>query len=436
MSQNQTVTVSDRPSRERAAWDALPHDDAVDGNSDVRALASSCADLLVDGRYQLLRYVASGGMGSVWEALDVRRETRVALKMMTSANGRAESKERFLREITLASGLVGRHFPRVFGYGLHAGAPYLALELIEGDTLAARLQDRGRLALEDCRWLARELCEALGQAHDFGVVHRDITPKNLMIVGAVGAEELKVLDLGIARHALFDRKLTQPGTLVGSPRYMSPEQIGNGSVDGRSDLWSAAVVLYRALVGRHPFPGEEMEALEAALSQPAIPPSSVVPELGPAVDRFFEIALSKNVAGRFASATRLWTMFDAALEAPADAGAPVRVAADDRPAPPVDADTVVEGSAVAPCEAIAAERLAEDVPGLTNIKTRQLVRRDSVASAPSIAAGPLTAPVAMAAAPSPRIAEYMARARRHPAATAAVLLVACAIAALAVRLLV
>ncbi|MFO0612138.1 MAG: serine/threonine-protein kinase [Polyangiaceae bacterium] len=380
------VIPEEHPEETPFGWEGLTRDEPASASpaqkrttSKRRAVLSS---LLVDGKYRLVRHVARGGMGSIWEARDVTRgEMRLALKVMTAGSEAApEAKERFRREIALASGLVGPHFPRVHGYGLENEAPYLALEFLEGETLSERIRARGRLSIEECRWLARELCEALTAVHEFGIVHRDITPRNLMIVPSADGEILKVLDLGIARHALFDSKLTRPGMLVGSPRYMSPEQVANRDVDARSDLWSAACVIYRALVGADPFPGkDEIASLEWALSRPAVPPSTVLPELGPAVDAFFAIALSRRPADRFASARELGSAFlGATLGGPA-ASVGVEHAAPETPPAPAPAAQVVEGpmadSVVTRPDRAAPPRARESTIS-TGLKTRQFVRRD------------------------------------------------------------
>lgn len=243
----------------------------------------------------------------MWEAFDIRLEQRVALKVtpLTQDAGADRRADR-------TPLLVERHFPRVIDSGVQGSVRYLALELLEGETLAKRLVRQGRLSVGGCRWLGRELCAALGQAHELGVIHQDVTPTNLLFVNRAGSEELKVLGLEIAGDARFGA--SRPSALLGSPSFMSPEQAMRGDVDERSDLWSAAVVLYHALVGRHPFPGDDRRALAWAITKSAPPPSSLAPELGRSVDRFFEIALSKRPSGRFGSAAQLAWMFDDALD--------------------------------------------------------------------------------------------------------------------------
>jgi serine/threonine protein kinase len=285
---------------------------------------------VVGGRFRIERHLARGGMGAVWEATDLEASepsfARVALKTMTACTSAdPEGHERFRREIALAQGLVGPHFPRVSGAGVENGMPYLALELLEGETLLARLEREERLPLETCRWLMSELCAALGAAHDLGIVHRDVTPTNIFLAAGPNGPELKLLDLGIAKHELFSTKLTATGVLVGSPHYMSPEQVANVGVGYRTDLWSAGVVVYRALTGRRPFPGDTgMAVLAAALRKPAISPSEVLPELGLDVDAFFLTALAKNASNRFVSAERMARAFEAATAHLVGAVSPVR----------------------------------------------------------------------------------------------------------------
>lgn len=310
-SQNETEAVSNRDSSRDVRH---PQADAAEGVSGVRHLRlrrGPRVDALIDDRYRLVRYVARGATSTVWEAFDVRLEQRVALKVTPFAHDKGASPGKAERRTDRSPLLVGRHFPRVIDSGVEGSVRYLVLELLEGETLATRLEREGRLSIDACRWLGRELCAALGEAHELGVIHRDVTPENLMLVAGPGGEALKLLGVEVAGDARF--RASRPAVLVGSPRFMSPEQAARGDVDERTDLWSAAVVLYRALVGRHPFPGDDRRALAWASMKPAVEPSSVVPELGRGVDRFFEIALSKRPAGRFGSAAQLAWMFDDAL---------------------------------------------------------------------------------------------------------------------------
>lgn len=284
-------------------------------------------------RYVLVRHIATGGMGTVWEATDSRSTSvgheRVALKVMTHwCEAGHESRERFRREIALTSGLMGPHFPRIIDYGFDGETPYYAMELLHGETLHERIRRDVQLSITDALCMIRELGEALAVAHSFGVAHRDITPKNIYFsIDATGCEVVKVLDFGIARHAIFSSKLTRPGTLMGCAHYMSPEQARSGSaVDGRSDLWSAAVVLYQCLVGRRPFEGPPMRVIVAIARCEPIAPSQTVPALGDAVDAFFRRALARDPSHRYPTARALVAAFERAVSGllPAHGDSPSR----------------------------------------------------------------------------------------------------------------
>ncbi|MFO0615330.1 MAG: serine/threonine-protein kinase [Polyangiaceae bacterium] len=292
--------------------------------------APGCIGRVFGGRFRVDRFIARGGMGAIWEAADLRSlGSRVALKTLTDGTTNPKAHARFRSEVALAASLAGRHFPRVQGYGVEGGVPYLAMDLLEGETLRERMVRTGTLSIADCRWLVREVCEALSEAHDFGAIHRDITPKNLFIAKGSLGEELKVLDLGIAKHALFDTRVTEPGMLVGSPHYMSPEQImgskpwpsplepnvslGESILDPRSDLWALAVVVYEALVGRRPFVGKTtLDVIDATLRQTPARPSETRPELGRMLDGFFQIALAKDRDARLPTASAFAAAFDVA----------------------------------------------------------------------------------------------------------------------------
>lgn len=272
-------------------------------------------------RYRIIKHIANGGMGAVWEAEDlgpvVPRYARVALKILTQwGEVRDEARERFRRETALASGLVGDQFARVLGNGLDGDAPYIALELFTGETLHNRL-DGCVLSASECLEILRQAATGLDIAHSFGIVHRDISPKNLFLAKEPdGSVKLKILDFGIAKHGLFDSKLTEPGTLMGSLQYMSPEQVRSASAaDASSDLWSLAVVLYRCLLGRHPFKGENGKILVAITAQAHPSPSSISPMLGTQLDDFFATALAKDCRQRYRTGEAMVTAFEEAVAA-------------------------------------------------------------------------------------------------------------------------
>lgn len=285
----------------------------------VRKSGEPRAGAVFASRYKIIRHIATGGMGTVWEAEDLApvepRYERVALKVLTLwGEIRDEARERFRRETALASGLIGDQFARVLGNGLDGDVPYIALELFKGETLHDRLDGRV-LSPGESLDLLRQAAAGLDIAHSFGIVHRDISPKNLFLAKEPdGSEKLKILDFGIAKHGLFDSKLTEPGTLMGSLQYMSPEQVRSASAaDASSDLWSLAVVMYRCLLGRHPFKGENGQILVAIAAHDHPLPSSISPKLGDKLDAFFATALAKDCRQRYRTGEAMFTALEAAV---------------------------------------------------------------------------------------------------------------------------
>jgi hypothetical protein len=258
------------------------------------------------GRYIIERELGRGAMGVVCLAIDPHLGRKVAVKTYTLPDGvppdlAAEFRERFLREARAAASLSHPGLVTVFDAGEDAERrlPFIAMEFVSGCTLKQKLEAGGRL---DAAWVLSAgavLAEALGVAHRAGIVHRDIKPANILIRDEDGAA--KIADFGVAH--LKSSELTQTGTAPGSPGYMSPEQITSGDVDGRSDLFSLAVVLYEALCGRRPFKGNDLVALTYSIAhETQVPLARQMKDCPLALDRFFDRALSKDPAKRFPDA--------------------------------------------------------------------------------------------------------------------------------------
>jgi len=276
-------------------------------------------------RYRIDRFIARGGMGSLYEVVDLAAsgatELSFALKVLTPLEDDERAEARFRREAELARSLVGEPFPKLYQYGVEQGMPYMVMELFEGETLASRLRRQRTLSPRDCADLLRQLADGLEFAHAIGIVHRDITPRNLFFAVRVNSPEaLKILDFGIARHTVTESELTVPGTMLGSPHYVSPEQaVGTADIDGRTDLWSSAVVLYESLLGRRPFEGDAMTVVRSILCDPPSSPTMFAPRLGERVDSFFARALAKKPDERYETAREMADAFaDALREAPDD----------------------------------------------------------------------------------------------------------------------
>jgi serine/threonine-protein kinase len=260
-------------------------------------------------RYRLDRVLARGGMGSVWVAHDERLARTVAVKFMDpSLAGSEELQARFKREASAAGALRTRHVVQVHDFGVEDDTPYIVMELLEGEDLAARLSRVRRLPLAEAVAIGAQIARGLRHAHDAGIVHRDLKPQNLFLCREDDAEVVKILDFGVAKRTGLGGPLgdaTTTNQLLGSPQFMSPEQTRARGVDPRTDVWALGVILYRMLTGRLPFESEHMIDLMVRIqSEPHPPPSSIEPSLAP-LDAFFDRALAKEADQRFASAREL-----------------------------------------------------------------------------------------------------------------------------------
>ncbi len=219
---------------------------------------------ILAGKYRVERILGTGNMGVVVAATHLALGQLVALKfMLPSQSARKEPLERFVREARAAARLKSQHVTRVLDVGtLENGAPYMVMECLEGCDLAALLHTRGPLPLEEAVEYVLQACEAAGEAHAAGIVHRDLKPANLFLTTDTGgAPCIKVFDFGISKIA-GDLTLTREEQALGSPLYMSPEQISSSkNVDGRSDLWALGAVLFELVTGQTPFDAETMAQL-------------------------------------------------------------------------------------------------------------------------------------------------------------------------------
>ncbi|HEU4406904.1 MAG TPA: serine/threonine-protein kinase [Polyangiaceae bacterium] len=269
---------------------------------------------VIAGRYALERCLARGGMGSIWVARHLALDTLVAAKFInTRLVSSPIARVRFEREARAAAQLQSPHVVHVHDYGVEEDTPYLVMELLHGEDLGTRLRRVGTLPPPPVAEILVQAARALRRAHEAGIIHRDIKPGNVFLAQDDDTELVKLLDFGIAKAPSLgtDSEATKTGQVLGSPHYMSPEQArGLADVDHRSDLWGLAAVVYRALTGALPFPGEEVyEVLLRICSEPALPPSRHVPHLPPELDRFFERALAKVPSDRFQSALELAEAF-------------------------------------------------------------------------------------------------------------------------------
>ena len=268
--------------------------------------------IAVTPNIRLVRSLGEGGMGSVWLAEHLSLRTNVVVKFMSAelANS-TEAVERFSREAAAAAQVKSPHVVQMLDHGVTAdGTPFIVMELLEGHDLRKHLTDRGCISIYETAGIIGQVCKALSRAHERSIVHRDIKPDNIFLcTGYEGDTFVKLLDFGIAKGeaSLGVSSGTKTGAMVGTPYYMSPEQIvGAKTLDWRTDLWSLGVVGYECIVGARPFEAENFGALTIAIHAGPIPvPSQVNPRAPAGFDAWFARACARDPAVRFTNAKEL-----------------------------------------------------------------------------------------------------------------------------------
>ena len=318
------TSTSDAPPssarRERGAagagvdFGAFALDQAPEREATSPSFVALTPGIVFAGRYRLVARIARGGMGSVWSATDERLGREVAIKFMAAELADDdEYRQRFEQEARAAARLVSRHVVSIHDHGVSDGIPYIVLERLEGEDLQRRLRREPRLPLALCARIATHAAKALRAAHDAGIVHRDLKPPNLFLAAPMEGDDgvvVKLLDFGVAKHAGTDGLRTKTGILVGSPHFMSPEQIqGRRDIDARSDLFSLAAVLYRCVVGRVPYDGDMAAVMVRIAREGPPPPSALAPDLPAELDGFFARAMARDRDARFATATEMAEAF-------------------------------------------------------------------------------------------------------------------------------
>ncbi len=279
----------------------------------------AAAELKTLGRYNLERVLGKGAMGVVYEGVDPRLNRRVAIKTILKSNLDDDTAKdfamRFVREAQAVARLNHPNIVQVYDFGEEGEVAYLVMEFIRGKELKTFFDANERFDLKEAVRIMAELCEALDFAHTAGIVHRDIKPANVMIDSQA---RTKLTDFGVARVQDTDKtsvERTQAGTMVGTPAYMSPEQITGGTIDKRTDVFSAGIILYQFLTGEKPFTGGGAWTIAKKIIQEDPPlPSSINNAVTPLFDAVVNKALAKNPEERYQSAKDLALALRRALE--------------------------------------------------------------------------------------------------------------------------
>ncbi len=267
---------------------------------------------ILAGKYRVEGVLGIGGMGVVVSATHIDLGQRVALKfLLRAALQSPDALKRFQREARLAVQLRSDHVTRVLDVGtLDTGAPYMVMELLEGDDLGTVLEKRGMLSVGDAVDYVVQACDAVAEAHALGIVHRDLKPRNLFLTRKLnGSPHIKVLDFGISKAATVpgDHSLTKTNDVMGSPNYMAPEQLRSSKdVDGRTDIWALGVILYELVTGRVPFLAETITQLcSMVLEKEPLPVEQLCAEVPAGLAHVVARCLQKEPALRFSSVSQL-----------------------------------------------------------------------------------------------------------------------------------
>ena len=302
---------------DRAAHFLETDEPAIPGD----AIAGSISEGEQVGHYLVLEFLRKGGMGEVYKARDTRLDRAVAIKFLPeSCAADRQALDRFQREARAASALNHPRICTIHDVGDHQGRPFLVMELLDGHTLRDRIAG-GPLSMPVLIDLAAQICDGLRAAHAKGIVHRDIKPANIFVTAA---GQIKILDFGLAKLVTDPRPgaaaitigetgttvtsatLTRPGSMMGTPRYLSPEQARGEEVDARTDIFSLGVVLYEMATGRSAFQGKtSKELVGAILHETPVRPSALNPAVPAGLERIIAKALAKERTARYQSAEEL-----------------------------------------------------------------------------------------------------------------------------------
>jgi serine/threonine protein kinase len=283
----------------RELLEMLASDDALTGIVSGSTLTSGTRL----GPYEIGGVIGAGGMGEVYRARDARLGRDVAIKVLPALFATDRDRlARFEREAKLLASLNHPHICTLFDVGRESGTDYIVMELVDGELLSDRMR-KGPLAVDKALAYAIEIADALDKAHALGIVHRDLKPGNVMITKS----GTKLLDFGLARSTRApSRDVTKTGTILGTLRYMAPEQLKGADADARSDVWAFGCVLYQMLTGRSPFDSESEAAIGAAILDAQPPPiSAITRNVSPSLQRVVDRCLAKAPEDRWQSVADL-----------------------------------------------------------------------------------------------------------------------------------
>lgn len=272
------------------------------------------------GSFRLGNVLGRGAMGEVYEATHNQTGEPAAVKVLTPSAGSDPSLvKRFLREVQIAASLEAENVVKVLEVPQGIGSvPYLAMERLEGESLAEVLRHRSRFDPARTIKLVSEVAQGIGAAHEAGIVHRDLKPRNVFLHNSDGKEIWKILDFGVSKLAGASATLTK-GHLVGTPSYMAPEQARGKQVDRRADVYALGVMVYRVLTGRPAFSGGDVPAILYAVTHSMPPKPSLMARLPASVDSALAVALAKDPDQRFSTAVELADAVEIALGGGIDA---------------------------------------------------------------------------------------------------------------------
>ena len=276
------------------------------------------AGLVIADRFRLVRPLGQGGMGAVWLAQHTGLDVPCAVKFIHEEAAKSpELRARFEREAKAAAQLRSPHVVQILDHGVWGGAPYIAMELLEGEDLAQRLKSRrpAPLSPRETLVIASQVGRALTKAHAAGLVHRDLKPANIFLVRDDEREIAKVLDFGVAKvkETSVD-DATQTGAVLGTPFYMSPEQArGSKSIDHRSDLWALAVVVFQCLLGKLPFKADALGEILVKIIVEPLPVPSQLGDVPPGFDAWWMRAAARDPAQRYQTSRELTQALGLAL---------------------------------------------------------------------------------------------------------------------------